>query len=210
MIKNLVGGFIMVLFVIGGAIAADALKPGDKRFFDSATSTGSESAGPAMAGAATVTAHEEKPVAQVVDEKAEPPKEKKAAKKNDHGSDDKSGHDDGHGEKGKSGPTAYYKFSREFIVPVISDNNVQSLVIIDLNLEIDPNLGEDLYAMDPKLRDVLMTELIALSNEGRFATRMTDPANYAEIRARLLTAIHAIQEKGVRDVLILDLARQDQ
>jgi len=194
MIKNLVGGFIMVIFVIGGAIAADALKPGDKRFFDNAA------AGDKSAPAAE---HGDQADNDAVEEKAAEPEEKKSAKKDSHG----GGHGD---EQQKSGSTAYYKFSRQFIVPVVNDNNVQSLVILDLNLEIDPSLGEDLYAMDPKLRDVIMTELIALSNEGRFARRMTDPSNYAEIRTRLLAAVQTIQEKGVRDVLILDLARQDQ
>ncbi|GGD12342.1 hypothetical protein [Aquisalinus flavus] len=184
MIKNLVGGFIMVIFVIGGAIAADALKPGDKRFFGNAAPAATaaapgENAGPA--GAENAGAQE------------------KSSKKDAHG-----------GNPANTGSTAYYKFSRQFIVPVVSDSNVQSLVILDLNLEIDPNLGESLYAMDPKLRDVIMTELIALSNEGRFARRMTDPSNYAEIRMRLLTAVQTVQAKGVRDVLILDLARQDQ
>lgn len=185
MIKNLVGGFIMAVFVIGGAIAADALKPGEKRFFDNAAPDSEAHGEDAASGA----------------EKADASKEK-SSKKDSHGG--------GHGEPAATGSTAYYKFSREFIVPVVSDSNVQSLVILDLNLEIDPNLGESLYAMDPKLRDVVMTELIALSNEGRFARRMTDPSNYAEIRMRLLTAVQTVQAKGVRDVLILDLARQDQ
>ncbi|NHK26327.1 flagellar basal body-associated FliL family protein [Parvularcula flava] len=186
MIKNLVGGIIMVIFVIGGAIAADALKPGEKRFFENAETGG----GHGDEAEASADAH------------GEPAKEKKTAKKDAHGG--------GHGEPAMTGSTAYYKFSRQFIVPVVSDSNVQSLVILDLNLEIEPNLAEDLYAMDPKLRDVIMTELIALSNEGRFDRRMTDPANYAEIRTRLLAAVQTIQQKGVRDVLILDMARQDQ
>lgn len=202
MIKNLIGGALMFLFILGGAVAADALKPGAKLFFPSGAQ---DHADGEKAG----------------DEHAEPDHGKKAAK-DDHAEED-DGHeadakkDDGHGAKGghgepapKAGGSMYYKFSRQFIVPVVDGSSIDSLVILDLNLEIEPGLSEDAYALEPKIRDSLMTELLALSNEGRFESRLTDPANYAEIRARLLAAARVVMPKGVKEVLILDMARQDQ
>lgn len=188
MLKNLIGGLIMVVFVIGGALAADALKPEPKRksLQDIAAST------------------EIDPLGNVAgEEEAKEPQEKKKKKK-----------DESYGEEGeggvKVGSSNYYKFSRQFIVPVVNGDNLQSLVILDLNLEIEPGVAEQAYALEPKLRDSLMTELLALSNEGRFETRLTDPTNYAEIRARLLVAALKIMPDGVKEVLILDIARQDQ
>lgn len=187
MIKNLIGTLIMAACIVGGGLAANMLKP---------------AAQPVIIAESVATA-------QAADAQAEAVTHGKDSPRHDDVPAAGGGHGKGHGNAAKPGSHAYYKFTRQFLVPVVSNNNVQSLVILDLNLEIEPDKTEAIFSIEPKIRDVLMTELLALSNEGRFEARLTDPANYAEIRERLLAAVHRVISDGVYNVLILDIARQD-
>lgn len=121
--------------------------------------------------------------------------------------DDK--HGGGHGASdAKSGELTYYKFSREFVVPVVSNKRVDSLVILNLNLEVDSAVADKLYAIDPKLRDNIMTTLVSLSNEGEAMVSITDPANYELIRSTVLENLRVLVPEGLENVLILDMAKQ--
>lgn len=152
--------------------------------------------------------------------------EKPAATQDDggHGEAETDGHgeaktekkkkDGGHGGGGhgdaeaSNGSLTYYKFSREFVVPVIEDKRVDSLVILNLNLEVDSAVADELYAIDPKLRDNIMTTLVSLSNDGDAMVSITDPANYELIRATVLENLRVLVPHGLENVLILDMAKQ--
>ncbi|MCI5043994.1 MAG: hypothetical protein MRY72_04795 [Aquisalinus sp.] len=129
--------------------------------------------------------------------------------KDDHGKD---GHDDDHGDKYDAKPTAgnyYFDFSRQFVVPVMESGRVKSLVILDLNLEMDQSEADGMFSMEPKFRDALMRELLALSNEGYFSGQLTDPERYDDIQKALLRAARTVKDEII-SVLILDIARQEQ
>jgi len=64
--------------------------------------------------------------------------------------------------------------------------------------------------MEPKLRDAFTRELLDLSNAGYFGDNITSPDTYDKVRSALLLAARRIIEDGVEDVLILDIAKQDQ
>ena len=93
-------------------------------------------------------------------------------------------------------------------MPVISNKRVDSLVILNLNLEVDSAIADSLYPMDPKLRDNIMTTLVSLSNEGEAMVSITDPANYELIRATVLENLKQLVPEGLENVLILDMAKQ--
>ena len=189
MIKNILGTLLMAACIVGGAFAANMLKP---------------NAGPVVIAESVATARAAE---------AEAEEEARSQAKDQPGHDDHSARaasSGGHGAAPKPGSRSYYKFSRQFLVPVVGAGDVQSLVIIDLNLEVEPHMTETIFSMEPKIRDALMTELMKLSNEGRFQSRLTDPENYAELRSRMLGAVHRVLHDGVYDVLILDIARQDK
>ncbi len=138
--------------------------------------------------------------------KSEKKADKKEAKADGHG---KSG-DDGHGsDPGASGGVIYFKFSREFVVPVVSQGRVTSLVILNLNLEADANMSQKLFEMEPKLRDNIMTTLITISNDGKTFESMTDVENYESIRSMVMMNLKSVMSTGVHNVLIVDLAKQD-
>lgn len=134
----------------------------------------------------------------------------------DHGDDHDGDHDkkkkDSHGDDGYgkgSGDAAYYKFSREFVVPIMRNGQVKSLVILHISLEADSATTEKLFSEEPKLRDNIMTTLIGLSNDGRTLERPTEVSNYETIRAMVLMNLKDAISDNIRNVLIVDVAKQD-
>lgn len=128
--------------------------------------------------------------------------DKPAAKKDDHGKAHK-------GDKAASGDSAYYKFSREFVVPVMRDGQVKSLVILHISLETDSATSVKLFSEEPKLRDNIMTTLIGLSNDGRTLEQPTDINNYETIRSMVLMNLKDSISDGIRNVLIVDVGKQN-
>jgi len=162
--------------------------------------------------------------AETVKEKADD--EKSHDKKDDHGKEDKDSHGkkdshgdkkkDSHGGKDKKGSKAssssdvmYHRFSREFVVPIMRDNRVRSLVILNLSIEADSSLSSRLFSEEPKVRDNIMTTLIMLSNEGDTLEDFTDIESYETIRSMILKNLDSIFAYGIHNVLIMDIAKQD-
>jgi flagellar protein FliL len=140
--------------------------------------------------------------------KSEKKKKKKKKKKSASGHEKpKSGHDGG-GASASDG-SSYMKFSRQFIVPVISHNGVGSLVALDINLELSASADENVYLQEPKLRDAMLSALLRLSNEGAFNAKLLQPENMEKIRDGLFTSAQSILGEDVTGVLILNMARQD-
>ena len=108
-----------------------------------------------------------------------------------------------------SGDSAYYKFSREFVVPIMRTGQVKSLVIIHISLETDSATSEKLFSEEPKLRDNIMTTLIELSNDGRTLVDLTNVNNYETIRAMILMNLQDSISDKIKNVLIVDIAKQD-
>tara|TARA_R100000365_G_C2748660_1_gene81078 strand:+ start:6533 stop:7063 length:531 start_codon:yes stop_codon:yes gene_type:complete len=131
-----------------------------------------------------------------------------------HGESKKAdkGHDQGgksqHGEAA-SGEVTFYKFTREFVVPMIEDDRVKSLVILNLNLEIDTSISQELFSKEPILRDNIMTTLVKLSSGGKTMDSITDVDNYETLRSMILSNLQNEIPEGIHNVLILDMARQD-
>lgn len=128
---------------------------------------------------------------------------------------DGQGKKDSHGKKDADGSVAaspgveYFKFSREFVVPIMRESRVDSLVILNINLEVDANEIQRLFSMEPKIRDNIMTTLIELSNDGVTLDSIATLKNYESIRATVLLNLQTILPDGIRNVLIVDMAKQD-
>jgi hypothetical protein len=142
------------------------------------------------------------------------------SKDKSHGAEKKGGHGaepadkkDSHGAKDSHGSLAtggvdYFKFSREFVVPVMRESRVESLVILNINLEVDSSVSSKLFAMEPKVRDNIMTTLVELSNDGSTLEAIANLENYESIRATVLLNLQRIVPEGIRNVLIVDMAKQ--
>ena len=133
---------------------------------------------------------------------AKPKKDKDAG----HGAKSGSGHGSG---DSASGAPSYYKFSREFVVPIIADDRVKSLVILNLNLQVDSAASQSLFSQEPALRDNIMTTLIALSADDTIFNSLNSIEHYETIRSMILKNLQNSFSSSVENVLILDMARQD-
>lgn len=137
------------------------------------------------------------------DEDKKKDKDEKKDKKDKKAKSDKKGKDDKNSNR-----NVFVRFSRQFIVPVVHTDGANSLVMLDINLEVSPTTSEAAYAQEPKVRDALLATLLELSTEGAFSAAYTEQDNLDAIRIRLLAAARDILGDEVHQVLILSLARQ--
>lgn len=106
-------------------------------------------------------------------------------------------------------PPEYAKMNNQFVVPVLEDGRVVSMVILSLSIEIPPGGAEDVYAREPKLRDSFLQVLFDHANAGGFRGSFTDGSNMILLRRALLESARIVLGEVARDVLITDIVRQD-
>jgi len=109
----------------------------------------------------------------------------------------------------KAGEADYVKLNNQFVVPVVNDAQVDSLVVMSLSIEIGQGERESVYAREPKLRDALLQVLFDHANMGGFAGMFTDGNTLDMLRAALTETARDVLGDAVQNVLIVDIARQD-
>ncbi|WP_291194208.1 hypothetical protein [Hyphomonas sp.] len=186
--KNIIAAIIVIVCIVAGGVGGNFLR--------------SMSSGPSDPAAKA-----EKPAKDAHGEKKD---DDPAAKKDDHGKKpDKDKKKDSHGGESADSEVYYFKFTREFVVPIIREGRVHSLVILNLNLEADGSIASNLQSMEPKLRDNIMTSLITLSNDGTTFESVTSVENYELIRSTVMDNLQSVVASGISNVLIVDMAKQD-
>ena len=119
----------------------------------------------------------------------------------------------GHGDsKHASGETAgqdYVKLDNQFVVPVIEGGRTEALMMLALSLEIDPAIRAAVFENEPKLRDAFLRVMFDHANAGGFGGGFTAEGPIEALRVALRERARAILGPGARDVLIVDIARQD-
>lgn len=103
----------------------------------------------------------------------------------------------------------YVKLNNQFVVPVVQNGQVSSMVILALSLEVAAGGTEQVYLLEPKLRDVFLQVLFDHANSGGFAGEFTDSTNMVTLRDALREAAKKTLGALVSDILIIDIARQD-
>ncbi|TVQ54499.1 MAG: flagellar basal body-associated protein FliL [Rhodobacteraceae bacterium] len=111
-------------------------------------------------------------------------------------------------EAGDSG--AFVKLDRQFIVPVVSEDRVASMMVLTINLEVEPRGVEPVLALEPKLRDALLRAMFDHAYTGGFSGDFTAEPVMRELRGNLLLAARRVAGADVRNVLVADIIRQDQ
>lgn len=117
-------------------------------------------------------------------------------------------HGDEHNQTSTGAPE-YLKLNNQFIVPVIERDEVTSIVVLSLSLEITAGSSESVYAREPKLRDGFLQVLFDHSNMGGFHGAFTDASKMTSLRRSLLAVARKTAGDIISDVLITDLARQN-
>ncbi len=189
--KKILFPILMILAVVGGAVAADFIR----------------SSGGAKADASAEKSEKKSAKKDSKDSHGKADKKDKKDKK-DKGHSKKD--DKGHSSESDSSNVAYLKFKRQFVVPVMQSGKIDALVIMNLNLELNGEAPDNAYSLEPKLRDALTRELLTLSDDDMFGANLTSADSYEILRSTLLRAAKAVMPEGIEDILILDVARQEQ
>ena len=103
----------------------------------------------------------------------------------------------------------YVAMKNQFVVPVIQDELVRSLVVLSLSLETTPEQTTELFNMEPRLRDSFLRVLFDHSHSGGFNGAFTENSRMAILRTALLEAARSVAGTAVSDVLITEIARQE-
>ncbi len=120
----------------------------------------------------------------------------------------KKGHGGGHG-KGNETDSVYMKFGRQFVVPVVQNGRPRSMVIMEVNIEVDSNLGESIYAYEPRLRDAMLSHLLQIAAKGDLPTVLEDNERLTMMKDDLLVVAQSIIGDGAMRVLIQDIGIQN-
>ena len=103
----------------------------------------------------------------------------------------------------------YVKLANQFIVPVMVKGKVGAMVIMSLSLEVISGSTEEVYKVEPKLRDQFLQVMFDHANSGGFSGSYTDGANLLLLRKALLESAKSVLKEKISDVLIIDIIRQD-
>lgn len=129
----------------------------------------------------------------------------------DHADGEEAEHAEEEGEDGL-GPDPnreYIKIDNQFVVPVVERENLSSLVVIALSLEVKTGMGDKVHLYEPKLRDAFLQVLFDHANMGGFRGAFTRSDVLNPLRTALREAAQKELGKGVYDVLIVEISRQD-
>ncbi len=123
-----------------------------------------------------------------------------------HSDEDKhTKEDDDHSEDAYE----YVKLNNQFLVPVVVDELIESLIVMTLSVEVENGRGEVIYSREPKLRDAFLQVLFDHSNIGGFSGEFTNARNLDALRQALTEVAQSIAGESVNGILITDIARQD-
>lgn len=103
----------------------------------------------------------------------------------------------------------FIKLNNQFVIPIVVGDQVETLVIMSLSIELETGNSELVYRREPKLRDAFLQVLFDHANMGGFRGEFTNTANLDVLRSGLLEVAQGVVGKTVSGVLITDIARQD-
>ncbi len=102
----------------------------------------------------------------------------------------------------------YVALQRQMIVPIVSDDQVISLVVLSLSIEIEAGFTNDVYDREPKLRDAFLQVLFRHANTGGFSGDFTSGEKMADLRRALNSAAAQVLGPVAIQVLVTDILRQ--
>lgn len=103
----------------------------------------------------------------------------------------------------------YVRMKNQFVVPVVKNDRVHSLVVLDLSLEIELGSEELIYTREPKVRDAFLRVLFDHAHIGGFDGTFTESGRLSLLRVALLEAAQSVIGPSVSDILITDIVRQE-
>ena len=114
-----------------------------------------------------------------------------------------------HVEPKEKEPVEFVKLNNQFVVPVVEDGRVASLVVLSVSLEVTQGSREIVYQLEPKLRDAFLKQMFDHANIGGFSGTFTAASHMDSLRKALGEVAKTVLGDQVHDVLIIDIVRQD-
>lgn len=114
-----------------------------------------------------------------------------------------------HAEVEEETTTDFVKLNNQFVVPVVRDERVASLVVMSMSIEVSQGQSSAVYQREPKIRDMFLQVLFDHANAGGFEGNFTAGPNMEALRTGLTETAQMILGDMVSDVLITEIARQD-
>lgn len=109
-----------------------------------------------------------------------------------------------------SDAAVFVKLNNQFVIPVVKGGRVSALVVLSLSLEVGAGGREQVYSLEPKLRDAMLTVLFEHANAGGFDGNFTASRNMDTLRRALTQASRQVMASDiVAAVLVMDIVRQD-
>lgn len=104
---------------------------------------------------------------------------------------------------------AFVKVGRQTIIPVLDGGETRALMLFELAVDVPAESANLVHDMEPRLRDAFLRELFQMSYTGAFLTEFTDDRVIEELRRNLTRAARRYVGDEAREVLILDVMRQE-
>lgn len=108
-----------------------------------------------------------------------------------------------------TGLTEYVRLNNQFVVPIVRNGAVRSLVVMSLSIEVDVGNNSAVFDREPRLRDSFLQVMFAHANAGGFDGSFTQAQAMDPLRQALREAASQTLGPVMRDVLIVDITRQD-
>lgn len=104
----------------------------------------------------------------------------------------------------------YVKLSNQFVVPIVQNERVSSMVVMTLSVEVQEGQGQTVFDIEPKVRDVFLNVLFDFAAIGGFDGAFITNGNLDIVTRNLTDAARKIfGGELISDVLIFEIARQD-
>ncbi|SET44300.1 flagellar basal body-associated FliL family protein [Oceanicella actignis] len=103
----------------------------------------------------------------------------------------------------------FAKLDKQFIVPIVRNEEIAALAILSLTLEMEPGTSGAVSEREPKLRDELLQALFLHAQSGGFDGDFTSPQVMKDLRGALKKAARKVMGPAVHDVLLTEFVRQD-
>lgn len=101
------------------------------------------------------------------------------------------------------------RMPNHFVVPVLEDGRVRSMVVMSLALELAPGHRVSLAKHEPRLRSIFLQAMFDHSNLGGFEGVFTSGEALLALRRALRDAARAEIGPDLHDVLITEILRQE-
>lgn len=103
----------------------------------------------------------------------------------------------------------YVSVGTQTIIPVVEGEKTKALMLFELAVDVDPSAHDLAVMVEPRLRDAFLRVLLKMSSTGAFDKTYTEDWVMDELRQNLGKEARRFLGGSVRDVLLLDVIRQE-